>query len=224
MNLKRNGSSNTGELSVQSNIEAKQQAFLALLTPVLPSLSRFASAMCRNHNGRDPERAKDLVSETILKAFESFDRVREHQAFQSYLFTIAVRLQRDERSKRNRWMPFSKDHYEISTDSENAPDANADIDTLYAALATLPKEQREAIVMSEIVGLKLQEVAEIQHSSLSAVKSRVSRGRMKLAELLGVSEDAERASAESTTLRNNSSANGHNLFHARFAFQAKEKL
>src|ERR1035441_8720447 len=123
---------------------AKQRDFLALLGPALAPLSRFARAMCRNKNGSDHERAKDLVSETILKAFESFGRVREPVAFQSYLFTIAVRLNRQERARAKRWQPIANEHFDIPSGIA-APDANADVENLYAALAKLPKKQREAI-------------------------------------------------------------------------------
>ena len=48
------------------------------------------------------------------------------------------------------------------------------------ALATLPAEQREAIVLHELEGFSVDEVAEMQHASASAVKSRLSRGRERL--------------------------------------------
>ncbi len=208
---------------------AKQREFLALLETTLPALSRFCRAMCREGKGCDEERARDLISDTILKAFEHFEEVRAKQAFQSYLFTIAVRVNRHERVRQKRWIPFAPSDHEHIVDERNAPDANADTDALYTALAKLPKKQREAIVMSEIAGLSLAEVAETQSSSLSAVKSRVSRGRMKLAKLLGVESAAtvapEPKSVQSiqTFPSNGVSSNGKSTghFNTRFAFQAR---
>jgi RNA polymerase sigma-70 factor (ECF subfamily) len=205
----------------------KQREFLALLMPVLPKLSRFCQAMCRGKHGMgwssDAERAKDLVSETILKAYEHFDKIREPNAFLSYLFTIASRTNRHERVRSAKWQPISELNVEEFADERNAPDANADVAHLYAALAKLPKKQREAIVMSEITGLKLEEVARIQSSSLAAVKSRVSRGRKKLATLLGVNE----ASVPAPSVGVNASSvtgNGQSFYHTRFAFESKDKL
>jgi RNA polymerase sigma-70 factor, ECF subfamily len=219
MNLKRGDAPSVrDERLIDEHVEAKQREFLALLRPSLAPLTRFAHAMCRDKIGTNSERAKDLVSETILKAFESFGRVREPVAFQSYLFTIAVRLNRQERARAKRWLPIANEHFEIPSNSY-APDANADVENLYAALAKLPKKQREAIVMSEIAGLKLEEVARIQESSLSAVKSRVSRGRMKLAKLLGVEESTAKAFSPNAI-----GMNGSGSYNARFAFQAKEKI
>ncbi|MFI5202416.1 MAG: RNA polymerase sigma factor [Candidatus Kapaibacterium sp.] len=207
--------------SIAEHIGTKQREFLALLMPVLPKLSRFCRAMCRGTHGIDGERAKDLVSETILKAYENFERLREPTAFLSYLFTIAARASRHERIKSARSQPFSETVLENFVDEHNAPDANADVDHLYVALAKLPKKQREAIVMSEITGLKLEEVALVQGSSLSAVKSRVSRGRKKLAKLLGASEWKTESNPQPIA---NAPSNSQSFHRARFAFEAKEKI
>jgi RNA polymerase sigma-70 factor, ECF subfamily len=163
------------------------------------------------------------LSETILKAYERFERLEEPAAFLSYLFTIASRTRRHERAKSARTRPFSETELESFVDERNAPDSNADVDHLYAALAQLPKKLREAIVMSEITGLKLEEVASIQGASLSAVKSRVSRGRKKLAQLLGVKEiETETRMLDLTASKGKS--NGQLFYHTRFEFDAKEKL
>ncbi len=210
-------------LPLAGHIGTKQREFLALLMPVLPKLSRFCQAMCRGKHGPDCERAKDLVSETILKAYEHFDNIREPNAFLSYLFTVATRTNRHERVRSKKWQPISELELEAFADERNAPDANADVAQLYAALAKLPTKQREAIILSEITGLKLEEVASIQASSLSAVKSRVSRGRKKLAKLLGVYEESVPAPSVSITA-SSGTGNGQRFYHTRFAFEAKEKL
>lgn len=48
------------------------------------------------------------------------------------------------------------------------------------ALSTLPAVQREAVVLRELEGFSIEEVAELQEVSVSAVKSRLSRGRQRL--------------------------------------------
>jgi RNA polymerase sigma-70 factor (ECF subfamily) len=88
----------------------------------------------------------------------------------------------------------------------------------------LPAKYREAIVLAEIVGMKLEEVAEIQEASLTAVKSRVSRGKRKLAKLLGV-EEARAMEARATSpapVRNDLPLRPD--VHPRLAFFSKEKL
>jgi RNA polymerase sigma-70 factor (ECF subfamily) len=51
-------------------------------------------------------------------------------------------------------------------------------------LARLPLKQREAVILSDVVGYSLQEIAAMQGDGLSAVKQRVARGREKLRQML----------------------------------------
>ena len=59
-----------------------------------------------------------------------------------------------------------------------------DVELLYAALDRLPNDQREAVVLFEVSGLPMAEIAAIQNCSEGTVKTRVSRGRAKLRGLL----------------------------------------
>jgi len=61
---------------------------------------------------------------------------------------------------------------------------DAEIYFLYKALAMLPEEQRECLVLFEITGFSIKEIMVIQNSSESAIKQRLKRGRAKLLELL----------------------------------------
>ena len=65
-------------------------------------------------------------------------------------------------------------------------DGVIDLADLRKALAKLPEEQREAVVMIGATGLSYEQAAEITGVAIGTVKSRVNRGRAKLAELLGI--------------------------------------
>lgn len=183
----------------------KQRRFLELLRPYQASLSRFARAMTRNS-----EAAKDLVSETVLKAYESFDKLRDAGCFQSYLFTIAARLSHREHSRGKRWSDWDEERMNEIPSEGSGPEVKIEVELLYRALQQLPEKQREAIVLFEITGLSLEEVREIQGGSLSGVKSRIVRGREGLADLLGVT--AERAQARVLPSVINSPVNSRPLF------------
>ncbi len=161
--------------------DEEQRRFLILLEPIRPGLTRYCRAICI-----DRETARDLVSETILIAYEHFASMNgSEKSFSSYLFTTATRLH-----KRWRWRGKKKVAYDATRaaeiiDTNPAPDSGADVQLLYAALRKLPETQREAIVMFEISGLTLEEIRGIQGGSLSGVKSRIARGREKLAKSLG---------------------------------------
>lgn len=188
MNSVRTGAAESGEhpshgSSTQGHSH-RQQRFLELLRPFQPSLSRFARAMTGN-----AEAAKDLVSETVLKAYESFECLKNSEGFQSYLFTIATRLNNRERSRGKRWTDWDEERMSQLPAQGNEPDVRVEVGLLYRALQQLPDKQREAIVLFEISGLSLEEIREIQGGSLSGVKSRIVRGRESLADLLGVTSE-----------------------------------
>ena len=135
----------------------EQQRFLILLEPIRPGLARYCRAI-----STDRETARDLVSETILIAYEHFASMNgDEKSFSSYLFTTATRLH-----KRWRWRGKRKVAYDAVRaaeiiDSNPAPDSGADIELLYEALRRLPEAQLEAVVMFEISGLTLEEIRRI---------------------------------------------------------------
>jgi RNA polymerase sigma-70 factor (ECF subfamily) len=207
-----------GEIVYSTHAE-RQQAFLQLLEPQLSALSRFCRSMCR-----DDMDAEDLASETVLRAWQHFERIESPAAFLSFLFTIASREFRRDRKRRSIWTTIGSLTASESIDRDPSPDAGTDVHYLHLALVKLPAKYREAIVLAEIVGMKLEEVAEIQASSLTAVKSRVSRGKKKLAKLLGVEEHRaiEARAPLPVPMRNDLPPRPD--VHPRLAFFSKEKL
>ena len=165
----------------------RQEIFLALLEPKLEDLSRFCLAMTR-----DIEAGKDLMSDVILAAWEGFDSLRDEEAFLSFLFTIARRTYHRRRRREKLFGEYDEQSARNIVWNGTPVWIGADVRALYDALAELPEAQREAVVLFEITGLSLKEVAKVQNASLSAVKSRVARGRERLAELLGATSDPNR--------------------------------
>jgi RNA polymerase sigma-70 factor (ECF subfamily) len=163
--------------------QVKQQRFMDLLDPVHDRLARFAHALTRNR-----ETARDLVQETLLIAYEHFDELKDESAFASWMFTIARRNFHKLNKRESFLEEYDENAAEKIEDTNIQPDVAMDIRILYDALARLPESQREAVVMFEISGLTLEEIHAIQGGSLSGVKSRIARGRRKLASLLGVEE------------------------------------
>lgn len=166
------------------DISVKQEQFLELYEQSRVGLVRFARSMARN-----PEDAKDLVQETTLAAFERFETLKSPQAFKSFLFTIASRIHKRQNWRKRFFFSFANEEKEFEVfDNLVAPNENPDIrydlDVLQKALNKLSDKQREAVVLHEIVGMKMEEIADIQGGSVSGVKSRVQRGRAELERLL----------------------------------------
>ncbi len=157
---------------------------MELLEPVHSRLERFVLAMTQNR-----DLAKDIIHDTVAVAWQQFDRIRHREAFLSYLFTIATRTYRAYRQRENRTAAATDDFWEYICDTDTPPDVRADYRALYEALDKLPEQQREAVVMFELLGFSMKEIQQVQGGTLVSVKVRISRGRKKLAQLLGVHDD-----------------------------------
>ncbi|MFI5201435.1 MAG: RNA polymerase sigma factor [Candidatus Kapaibacterium sp.] len=162
------------------NDSEKHARFMALLEPCLAKLSRYAHAMTK-----DVEDGRDLLSDAILLAYENFEKLRATEAFTSYIFTTTRRLYYRRERRKKLWGIFPSGAEEIADERGPSAEMRLDLEALDRALLALPEKQREAVVLFEISGLSLAEIREIQGGTLSGVKSRIVRGREKLAELLG---------------------------------------
>jgi RNA polymerase sigma-70 factor (ECF subfamily) len=183
--------------SIDTPGNGRKEQFMVLFRPLHARLDRFARAMTG-----DIEEARDLVHDTVVVAFEGFERVKDRQAFLSYLFTIASRLHGKRKRRMKWWGDYNEKQAEDIRDRRTAPDTSADVALLHDALQQLPESQREAVALFEISGLSLEEIREVQGGSLSGVKSRVTRGRRRLSELLGADEDPAVFETTENTRRN----------------------
>ncbi|MCB2204480.1 RNA polymerase sigma factor [bacterium] len=162
---------------------ARQSAFLSLLDEHYPAFERYVRGMTR-----DQDDAGDLIGETLLRAYQAFDTVRDQSSFRFYLITIAKRLHWLMAKRRTLHLPFERKHEELRFETAESIELSADMEALYAAIAKLPPKLRETLVLYELSGLSLKEIRTMQGGSMSGVKSRLVRARKQLALLLGVPE------------------------------------
>jgi RNA polymerase sigma-70 factor (ECF subfamily) len=161
--------------------------FRRLLEPVHDRALAFARCLCRGSADGD-----DLFQEAALRAFARLDTLRDEAAFRAWLYQIIVSVHRSHcrRALWRRLIPFGaaaeaavagldRDGHALYRTSA-APDAGDAIARADAALGKLPAVQREAIVLFEIEGWRVEEIAACQRVSVSAVKSRLARGRARL--------------------------------------------
>ncbi|NNK80008.1 MAG: RNA polymerase sigma factor [Flavobacteriales bacterium] len=158
--------------------DSKQELFMELYAPIHESFERFCRA--RVYGEMD---YGDLMNETLLIAFKKFEDLRNKQAFLAYLFTIAVRVL----SSSNRKKKTERFHTGTETtviDPNARTDRDMEVEILHKALAQLPDAQRESLILFEINGFSIKEIAAIHEVRESSVKQRLRRGRIKLKELL----------------------------------------
>jgi len=159
--------------------ENKQKEFLALYEPVHARFERFCRA--RVYGGMEYE---DLMNETILVALEKLGTEKNPEAFLSYLIGIAIRILANASRKHKAETGVDEMVLTNVIDPGNETDHRAEIDLLYQTMTLLPDDQREALILFEITGFSIKEIAKIQDTGESAVKARLTRGRKNLASLL----------------------------------------
>lgn len=168
-----------------------------LLARVLDGDHDAFNQIMRNHEDRvfsvclrimgNRELALDATQETFLTAFRKASQFQGNSALGTWIYRIAVNTCYDHlrRQKRRRMDPMP-DHLDPTDHrAEEAVESAALRPEIEHALAALPADFRSAVILSDIEGLALPEVAEILGVPVGTVKSRVFRGRRLLAQRLG---------------------------------------
>ncbi len=154
----------------------------ALLAAV-PSLRAFAISLCGQ-----VDRADDLVQDTILRAWANLDRFEPGTNLGAWLFTILRNGFYNHCRKAWREIADPDDAY--AGRLRTAPDQNAkcDLQDMLRALAKLPLDQREALILIVAEGLSYEDAARVCGVPVGTMKSRTFRARARLAQLLAVEE------------------------------------
>lgn len=133
----------------------------------------------------DPEDAADALQDALINAFRRAGSFRAESAVTTWLHRIVVNacLDRVRHAAARPVMALSEE----ASPSSAVPDAGAQtvlrLD-LEAALATLPDEQRVPLVLVDVEGYAVAEVAELLAIPVGTVKSRCARARARLIPLL----------------------------------------
>ena len=161
--------------------EATWERLATLLGPIHPNAVATARRLTRSRSDGD-----DLYQESVLRAFAKLHTLRDESRFRSWFYATLLSRHRS-RLRRVFWKrqvplenAFSGEHEPIGEDGARWQERLEQANRAAAALAALDAPQREVIVLFEIDGYTIEEVADMQRASISAVKSRLSRGRRKL--------------------------------------------
>ena len=152
----------------------------AMLAAV-PSLRAFAISLSGN-----VDRADDLVQETLLRAMANIDSFEPGTNMSAWLFTILRNLFRSEYRKRRREVEDTDGNYAETLKSHPEQQSRVEFEEFRTALAKLPADQREALILVGASGFSYEEAAAICQCAVGTIKSRVNRARTRLAELLSI--------------------------------------
>jgi RNA polymerase sigma-70 factor (ECF subfamily) len=142
-----------------------------------PNLRAFAISLTSN-----VDRADDLVQETLMRAIANIDRFQPGTNMQAWLFEDA------------------DGKYAATLAVQPHQGAHLDFEDLQNALARLPHDQREALLLVGASGFSYEQAAEICGCAVGTIKSRVNRARTRLAELMHLGDMNEDLGPDGITL------------------------
>jgi RNA polymerase sigma-70 factor (ECF subfamily) len=166
-----------------------------LVEPEIPRLRRYARALTRA-----TDRADDLVQDTLVRALSKFHLWQPGTDIRAWLFTIMHHqyvntVRREAREKAT----VDIEHVSSTLAATTDPTARRQLMELDRALARLPSEQREVVLLVGLEGMAYESVAQILGVPIGTVRSRLSRGRERLRELMGRDREPQRPSDPANT-------------------------
>jgi len=162
-------------------MDERRRRFEALALPHMDAAYNLARWLSRS-----PSDADDIVQDAMLRAFRAFDGFRGGD-IKAWLLTIVRNCWRSSGAAERR-----RGHTELDEDlaadgagPEDSADAASRRRRLDAALALLPEDFREALVLREMEDMSYREIAEITGAPIGTVMSRLARARALLRERIG---------------------------------------
>ena len=148
----------------------------------------IALRMCGNR-----EDALDCAQEAMLRIYHALDRFKGQSSFATWVYRITMNSCLDELRKRKVRAAASLDAmlesgWSPAAGDEGLPEAQAlrgeQRDIIRAAIGSLPEDMRAVIVLRDIQGFSYEQIADMLEANIGTIKSRISRGREKLREIL----------------------------------------
>ena len=162
-----------------------REAFDRLLSELRPKLHRYAARMTGSVID-----GEDVLQETLVKAIEAFPGAGPIANPEGWLFRIAHNAALDLLRRRARRETAGLDEEaEMIVDPANPV---ADRQIAAASLRTfmrLPPAQRSSVILMDVLGYSLQEIADVLDSSVASVKAALHRGRERLREYADEPDD-----------------------------------
>ena len=149
------------------------------LMRVAPHLRAFARSLCGS-----ADRADDLAQDAMMKAWAARDRYRAGTNFKAWTFTI-LRNQFYSETRRNRFRgEYDEAVAERILHTPGSQESALELGDVLRALAAIPAGYREALILVSVEGMSYEEAAAVCDIAVGTVKSRVSRARAMLSNIM----------------------------------------
>jgi RNA polymerase sigma-70 factor (ECF subfamily) len=146
--------------------------FTRELLSLVPHLRAFARTLAQNAADAD-----DLAQDALAKAWAGRRAFAAGTNLHAWVFTILRNLYYSDARRSWRRLPLDQDYAERTLVAPERSDATIAVDQLRLAIAALPREQREALILVTAAGFSYDQAAAICGCAVGTVKSRVSRAR-----------------------------------------------
>jgi RNA polymerase sigma-70 factor (ECF subfamily) len=130
------------------------------------------------------EDADDILQDVFCKIHERLHQLQDAEKLQAWLYQVTRRAVIDHYRRRGATPEASELPDDLADESEPVPVLSELAECLQPMIERLPESYRQAVIMSELQGLKQKDVAAALGVSLSGAKSRVQRARARLKEML----------------------------------------
>jgi RNA polymerase sigma-70 factor (ECF subfamily) len=168
--------------SLVFDVRAGRKRFLELVAGIRPDLHRYCARMTGSVSD-----GEDIVQETLARAYYALPEIESLPPLRSWLFQIAHRRALDHLRRYDRRMGKSLEELADRADPGEVPDdAAAREEAVRAALSVfleLPPFPRSCVILKDVFGYSVDEIAALLEQSTAAVKAAVHRGRVRLREL-----------------------------------------
>lgn len=151
------------------------------MVDMVPTLRAIAVSLCGN-----VDRADDLVQETLMRAIAHIHSFQPGTNLHAWLATILRNCFVSEARKRRKEVEDVEGSYVDGLRSAPEQESRIELEEFRAALAKLPFEQREALLLVGAAGFSYEDTAIICQTTTGTIKSRINRARARLAALLAI--------------------------------------
>lgn len=161
--------------------------FKTLLAGVIPHLRAYGRSLSGN-----PDLADDLAQDTMVKAWASRDRFEAGTSIKAWTFVI-LRNTFLSQMRRNKFVgDYDETAVERTLATPASQEDSGEMADLQRGLMELPQDQREALILVGAGGMSYEEAASICGCALGTMKSRVSRARTALEEIMNNGQFSQR--------------------------------
>ena len=164
------------------NLDERNQLIIQYINKSQEKLYRLVFSYIK-----DEEQSLDVIQNTILKALDNLEKLREEKYLETWIYRIAINESLKYLKKQKNEPIFNIQDYEISSEEFENKDIT-DVMGLYKAIDSLKPKLKTVIILRFFEDKSLAEISKITNSNLSTVKTRLYKALKELKIKIGKDE------------------------------------